>query len=106
MLFWKLVGDGEGEGVVACAEGAAINRVAIRAAKSAPTTLCSPLDRLLDGSRSVLLKMETSTVGVVPTAPLQPVRTGHGACEQFLPSCLDCDLSHPCVAYVTARGVE
>ena len=103
MLFWKLVGDGEGEGVVACAEGAAINRVAIRAANSAPTTLCSPLDRLLDGSRSVLLKMETSTVGVVPTAPLQPVRTGHGACEQFLPSCLDCDLSHPCVAYVTAQ---
>ena len=66
MLFWKLVADGEGEGVVACAAGAAISRTAMRVAKNAPTDLCSPLDRLVDGSRSVLLKMENLHSGGGP----------------------------------------
>src|SRR4029453_6738103 len=84
MLFWNCVGEGEGEGVVACAAGAATSSVARRVANSAPLALSRPLDRLLDRSRCVLLKMETSTVGVVPAAPMRPVRTVTGPAETTL----------------------
>ncbi len=64
MLFWKVVGDGEGEGGgCLCRRGGDQQSGDEGCEQRPPTTLCSPLDRLMDGSRSVLLKMETSTVG-------------------------------------------
>ena len=80
MLFWKVWfdGDGVGEGEVAWDAGAATRRIARMDALMAPNSLSNPRRPPAGRPWDVLLKLKTSTWGVVSAAPLQPLRTDAG----------------------------
>lgn len=77
MLFWNtvVVGDGVGEGVVACEAGATTSRIVMMAPNTAPTAF-NNLPRLrCNVPLGVLLKIKNLRLGGDRVAPLQPLRT-------------------------------